>query len=184
MDHGEDSFEAYAKDFVALLRESSSAEAAASNGEREDCLQQAHDLLQQMTVEARATACCDVDERRANLDRLQVYKSQWKAAKLSLNQDALFRPHNDNASTVRKSDLDQVDDGMDDTTTTNQRLAYAVQSLHDTEHVASGIASNLALQREQLQQSSQTTRSLREMTASAHATANHLLAAPWWRKKW
>jgi hypothetical protein len=181
-----DSFDAYANDFVALMRKSSSS--AAFNDEREDCLQQAHDLLQQMTVEARVTA--NVDQRRSNLDRLQVYKSQWKAAKLSLEQEALFHPHNDNAkSTIRKSELDQGNDTTTDatttttTTTTNQRLAIAVQSLHDTEDVASGIASNLAWQREQLQQSSHTTQSLREMTSAAHASANNLLAPPWWWRK-
>jgi Vesicle transport v-SNARE protein N-terminus len=186
MSNGEDesddgnAFEAYALEFSALLQEVRRS-SISSNDDKSALLlfQQAQDLLQQMTVEARGIDSTSNDnhhDRKYYLDRIQVYKSQWKSTKLEYEQRILglsSAKSNTGTSTVDSTESLQVQQ--------QQRLNQAVQSIAATEETATNITTNLALQRDRLHEAQNKTDTVKTLTSSASSLADSLLK-PWWRK--
>lgn len=162
----QEAFEGYVEEFTSLMKE------VETSSNQSEVLQQAHDLLQQLTVEARGME----SDKKTYLDRVKVYKSQWQAAKLDVDHKNLMERQG--SSSGQKSQLQQTEDAI---ARQNASLAQAAASIHKTEELAMSITENLAENRETLERSHANTKEVTSLSQRANEIAANLLK-PWWRK--
>ena len=171
-------FAEYADEFSSLLRQCNIA--TNDTATTTSLLEQCQDLLQQMVLEARSID--DPEEKKRYTERCKSYKEQYQLAKQQVERQTLLASNTTNtasASTLQLRDALQ----SNDVTMGNQNstLQQSLQSIHDTEQIATSTLEQLHTQRDTLQSTQQKTQTLQSMTQQANTIATNLLK-PWWRK--
>jgi len=183
-----EAFEAYAEEFTALLGQIITASSRPGDAEtmkhqNKARIDQCHDLLQQMALEARSLEDAHADEKSALLDRHRIYKSQWQAAKLQAEKESLFIFSSDGTAAQNRQQQQQLAAAEATLERQNATLERASRTLQETEDVATEIATHLHENRETLERTRANTKEVGTLAARGHQIATNLLR-PWWRKGW
>lgn len=201
MDPSIQAFDAYAAEFKSLLQpletespcstplyDEITDNAVTTPKTHQQIMDQCHDLLQQMALEARGVL--DFDNKRMLLDQYRVYKSQWQVRKIQIEKQILMMQRSTTVTTeqdnvLSSSTINHNKNRCQENETViakqNATLTQATQKIYETEQMATEIASQLHQNRETMERTQSRTREVATITTRANQIATNLLK-PWWRK--